>query len=214
MEFRLVYDGELPAASQRDKRVIEKHEIRRTFAGQLATLWETHPRLRRDAARAREHPDEGTHPDLYMVQSSTTPTGHLMTIGHAAAQRFSRCDRVFIPLITNDNGVGCALDILFLRRDQPGDLINSGGDIDNRIKVLFDALRLPANETETFGRPEDDPNPFYCLLEDDRLITDVRVTTDRLLTPRRPGEHENDVRLIIHVRTIVIDPGNLVAVTF
>jgi hypothetical protein len=34
------------------------------------------------------------------------------------------------------------LNILFLRADIPGKVVQSG-DIDNRLKTLFDALRMP-----------------------------------------------------------------------
>jgi hypothetical protein len=104
------------------------------------------------------------------------------------------------------DGVACALDILFLRRDEPGSLIKSGGDIDNRIKVLFDAMRIPQASEELKGtRPDQDEEPFFCLLEDDRLITEVKVTTDKLLAPCGLGERVNDVHLVIHVRTLVLE---------
>jgi len=80
-------------------------------------------------------------------------------------------------------------------------LIHSGGDIDNRLKVLFDGLRVPENSSEVAGAvksPDEDPY-FFCLLEDDALITDVAVTTDTLLTPCPIGQ-ENDVHLVIKVK--------------
>jgi hypothetical protein len=93
------------------------------------------------------------------------------------------------------------LDILFLRRANPGDIVGHGGDVDNRIKTLFDALRVPSNGGEIPGdaRPEPSEDPFFCLLEDDALITDIRVTTDRLLRPLSVSESETDVFLVIHV---------------
>jgi hypothetical protein len=42
-----------------------------------------------------------------------------------------------------EDDTSCSIDILFLHRDAPGRIVRSGGDIDNRIKVLFDALRVP-----------------------------------------------------------------------
>jgi hypothetical protein len=47
--------------------------------------------------------------------------------------------------------------------------------------------------------PEPGEDPFFCLIEDDSLITEVKVTTDRLLTPLKDNESEHDVHLIIHV---------------
>jgi len=102
------------------------------------------------------------------------------------------------------------LEILFLRRDNPGYLIASGGDIDNRIKVLFDGLRMPNTVAELGGIPlEPDEDPFFCLLEDDNLITSVSVTTDRLLIPQDSDEKPHDVHLIIH--TTVLNPSALFA---
>src|SRR5262249_54247495 len=105
---------------------------------------------------------------------------------------------------------------LFLRRDQPGNLIVSGsggGDIDNRIKVLLDALRVPHNDSEVDAdvNVSDEPNPFYCLLEDDGVVTDLNVTTDRLLFPVTDikSHPQLDVRLLIHVRTVVLDAARI-----
>jgi hypothetical protein len=43
-------------------------------------------------------------------------------------------------------------------------------------------------------------DPFYCLLEDDKLISEVRVTTDRLLLlPRETQIDPNDTLLVIKV---------------
>ncbi len=115
---------------------------------------------------------------------------------------FDKCGFKFVPLVNNRLKLSCGLDILFLRRDMPGiPLIHSGGDIDNRLKVLFDALRVPANCDEVAGAVRDtDEDPyFFCLLEDDALITEVSVTTDTLLTPYVAGQ-ENDVHLVIKVK--------------
>ncbi len=92
------------------------------------------------------------------------------------------------------------------RRDEPAHLIRSGGDVDNRIKVLFDAPRMPENcdEFADYPMPEKDEDPFYCLLEDDRLVTEMKVTTDRQLTPVSLGDYQNDVHLVIHVRTLIL----------
>jgi hypothetical protein len=108
-------------------------------------------------------------------------------------------------MISEDRGIACSLDILFLRRDPPGKIVSGGGDIDNRIKVLFDALRMPQACNEIDGAPGVGEDPFFCLLEDDSLITRVSVTTDRLLLPKTDDEHIHDVMLIIHVKTIVAD---------
>ena len=42
----------------------------------------------------------------------------------------------------------CGLKILFLRKEGPGKLILQGGDIDNRLKTLLDALKMPSDLSE------------------------------------------------------------------
>jgi hypothetical protein len=127
------------------------------------------------------------------------------------ADENQRCGGRFVPLVRKAGGFTCSLDILFLRRDNPGGLIvkgADGGDIDNRIKVLFDGLRMPEHTPGLGGVPlEADENPFFCLLEDDSLITSVTVTTDRLLLEKNAEEKPNDVHLIIHVT--VLNPSAL-----
>jgi hypothetical protein len=174
----------LPDEVAKKNRSPEKHAIRKVFHHQLATLWKTHPFLYGFMANEREGP-----PDMPR---------------HGYADRYLRCGYRFVPLISEFLMVACALDILFLRRDGPGALVKSGGDIDNRVKVLFDALRMPQTCDEVCDeKPAPDEEPFYCLLEDDKLISSVRVDTNWLLTPPLPGEHIHDVHLIIRVKTIV-----------
>ena len=75
-----------------------------------------------------------------------------------------------VPLVTADMGLRCSLDILLLRPEEDRFIFNAG-DIDGQIKTLFDALRMPNDlkETGEVG-PQQDETPFFCLLEDDKLI--------------------------------------------
>jgi len=193
MEFRLIYEGRLMSQSRSNSRVTEKHQIRKVFHKQLAALWEEHPTLLR------------------------TSKSHML---HAQlAQEFSRNGFNFVPLINQKYGGAFAvLDILFLRRDHPGNFVSNTGDIDNRIKVLFDALRMPkgASEIGENVTPDADEDPFYCLLEDDSLITEVNLKTDRLLTPFA-GAHDhqlNDTMLVIHCKTGVFNNAAMYAEAF
>jgi hypothetical protein len=103
--------------------------------------------------------------------------------------------------------VGLRFRHLFLRRDVAGSAIISGGDIDNRLKVLIDALKMPGECSQIHNNwePSSDHDPFYCLMEDDSLITEIKITTDRLILPLEEGENKNDVVLIIHVKTTIVD---------
>jgi hypothetical protein len=54
--------------------------------------------------------------------------------------------------------------------------------------------------------PSQDENPFYCLLEDDRLISKVSVDTDTLLQVIEKESNANDARLVI---TVKVRPAEL-----
>jgi hypothetical protein len=197
VEFRLIFQGKLPPESYAD--VDAKHEVRRQLHRQLAELWAKHPFLSRcsvipEMALSHHNPDK-------------PPKSRVEQI----ANEFASYGFRWVPLVCRkyfgmrNEAVGCELDILFLRRDPPGALINTKGDIDNRIKTLFDALRRPNNKGEIGDNtPLGGEDPFFVLLEDDSLITEIKVTTDRLLTPMQSGEAWKDVYLVIGVRTVFL----------
>jgi hypothetical protein len=77
---------------------------------------------------------------------------------------------VFLPLVTAEMNVVAELSLVLLRPESPGQLITQGGDIDNRLKTLFDALTMPrhANAMPPGATPSPDQAPYFCcLLEDD-----------------------------------------------
>jgi len=113
----------------------------------------------------------------------------------------------FVPLIIGAIHAVCHVDILFLRREKPGDLLSKpkdeyGGDLDNRLKIFLDALRVPRElaEIPAGAQPLDEEKPFFCLLEDDSLITRFSVESDTLLGPANMGS-QTDVSLIAKVTT-------------
>jgi len=180
MRFRLVYEGPLHS----NGTPTEKHAIRRQLHGQLKELWAQQEPLK----RLSDMPD-------YRLPGAYEP-GPQSGIGlRQLATHFARCGFQFVPLVTALYWLICSLDILFLRRENPGAVV-SGGDIDNRLKTLLDGLRLPKCD-EIIEKPEPDEEPMFCLLEEDRLITEVTVTTDRLLRPPGQGQSPTDVLLII-----------------
>ncbi len=193
VEFRLIYKGPLPAEGRGGGggRNEEKHDVRLVIHEQLRVLWIEHPVLRKwarvdeaEAQHARSHAD-------------------------ILADCFRKCDIRFLPLVNRKAGLACALDILFLRRDPPGSPIIKGGDIDNRLKVLLDGLKMPRDCSQLPANWRPDPeqhDPLCCLMEDDDLITEIKVTSDRLLTPPAKDERRNDVELVIHVTTKIMQP--------
>jgi hypothetical protein len=187
MRFRLAYNGPLrpsqrdPVGGQTDRLAAHKHSIRRVFHVQLKELWQTNKLLREHELSvvlphtSRPIADEATYwggPDV------KAPMADVL------ADRYKRFGQRFVPLVREEIYLACSLDILFLRRDIPGGVFYAG-DIDNRIKTLIDALRMPGSPQESVESesltPEEDP--LYCLLEDDKVITALSVETDTLLAP-------------------------------
>lgn len=130
------------------------------------------------------------HPQLAQLWKTNPVLQHFApTVGHQIG------DWQFSPLVIREMDLICEIDVLMLRRQEPGGIIRNTGDIDNQLTTLFDALKMPKIARELAGvAPEPDENPLFCLLEDDALITRVNVDTDRLLEPMKS---ESEVRLLI-----------------
>ena len=189
MRFHLTYSGTLHGSNTGSPRANHKHEIRKVFHRQLKQLW---------GATWLKHQTYGLW-DKDQTIPERTP------LNEALSAIYKRDNYRFVPLVRERISLHCSLDILFLRPDAPGSIVQSA-DIDNRLKTLFDALRMPANASELgkYEKPNEGEDPFYCLLEDDKLISRVSVTTDMLLEPIT--DLANDVRLMIDVQ---ISPYNV-----
>ena len=89
--------------------------------------------------------------------------------------------------------------ITMLRPQPPSMIFSQSGDIDNCLKTLLDALKMPSDAKIPSGEtPAQDEEPFFCLLEDDCLVTKLVVETDRLFDPSAaPAE----VILLVRVQT-------------
>jgi hypothetical protein len=136
---------------------------------------------------------------LIQVSEPENPARHFPILPHLA-EKYARNGYNFVPLVTKDWGVHCSVDILILRPDLPGTVIKSG-DLDNRLKTIFDALRIPQSKDE-FGKyvsPDADEKPFYCLLQDDGLISHVSVEADTLLEPVSSPPDDNDARITVRI---------------
>jgi hypothetical protein len=204
MRFRITYSGELKAGGKKP-RTEEKNAIRRYISPQLAELRIRHPVFRafglkyRPPAELAEllnpppnvgyaFPELGPPPRPYYFPADKlveVKSGDAQVDLHLSAY-LSVNNRKYVPIVRNSLALTCSLNILFLRKTGDGALIAEGGDLDNRIKTLFDGLRVPKpGEVSPPATPEEADQEVMCLLEDDSLITDFSVTTDRLLT--HPG---------------------------
>jgi hypothetical protein len=194
MRFTLHYEGPLAAAGSTKA----KQRIRQELEPQLKELWsypplvdspgETSRFLVPPGADSRGNSDERSYGFGF-----DTPCVLIPRFGHT-----------FAALVSEPVGLAAELDILMLRPAEPGQIIVGGGDIDNRLKTLFDSLSAPqqAQQLPDDARPTSATDPFYVLLDDDNRITRVNVETDRLLAP----ESADHVRLFIRVQTRIVAP--------
>jgi hypothetical protein len=194
LEFRLTYQGlllsETNKGSLQAARATHKQQIRQRFHPQLKRLWEINPYL---AGASKPAP---VTPNGVKAVEFGRPRPENSIAGLAA--RFKINDYHFVPLVTRGLHVLCEIDVLFLRTEPPGSIFNRG-DIDNRLKTLLDGLTMPVSAAQ-LGEcvsPRQGEEPFFCLLEDDSLVTRASVETDTLLDP---DCGPNDVRVIVTVR--------------
>ena len=180
MRFTLTYSGDLRANARPD----HKHDLRKAFHQQLLTLWKEQPLV--------------DYRWWFDGSKSKTAVNLIRKIGEFE----------FVPLVSQDLHLICELEIFMVRPESPGAIITQGGDIDNRLKTLFDALRIPhnINELPKGVSPETSETPFFCLLQDDLLISAVSVKTDRLLVPATSTATVHlDIRVTTQPTRLVID---------
>jgi hypothetical protein len=97
-------------------------------------------------------------------------------------------------------GFQAKLDILMLRPEPVGGIVGTGGDIDNRLKTLFDALTRPthAQDIPANWTPTVEETPLHCLLDDDSLIAGFSINVDRLLA----APTSTHVKLFVKVQVL------------
>lgn len=199
MKLTLTYDGLLPSNGD----PAEKSDIRAKLHPQLAELWEISPVLATvttnrmyPVGHGAVIPTERHHSEGRTAMPTTkeaTTSWQKPRLDLCSPIRVGKCE--FIPLVRESLALKCALKILFMRKEEPGNIVGRGGDIDNRLKTLLDALAMPNNDQE--ASCPTGTSPTYTLLENDRDIVAIEVDTRQLLS--RPGAHRNEVRLIIDV---------------
>ena len=171
MKFSLYYRG--PLKSNGGPK--EKHMIRRSFHPQLKTLW------------------------------SQEPLSHFTGFYESSNAEDSIARRVglfkFVPLVCQAFHLVTSIHITLLRSEPPGSIVTQGGDIDNRLKTLLDSLKIPSEPGALHPdeKPDSAEEIFFCLLEDDNLITELSVNTKQLLEPTRA---RGEVITILDIETI------------
>lgn len=217
MRFVLTYNGPLrPSNSDREQKIAShKQEIRKVFHTQLRELWSV------DRVLSNFKICRSCKIDCRVIHESDGELGgcvHDLPLVEYLSSEFQRNDYKFVPLVCKDFDLLCSIKILFLRKDKPGSVIQAG-DLDNRIKTLIDGLRMPENKSELgeYESPDDDEEPFYCLLDDDKRVTALSVETDVLLVPdaprirsdgskKTPKEKEIEEKTVSLVVTVELKP--------
>ena len=81
-----------------------------------------------------------------------------------------------------------------------GPLFDGAATSITAFKTLFDALSVPANAQQVPNNPDvESDKRIFCLLEDDKLVTSVTVSNDRLLSL---PDDSNDVLVVLRVRPL------------
>lgn len=215
LEFRLLYSGRVLGASKNDTRAEMKHALRREFHPQLRQLWGSNRNLDQ-YARHHTRPWMIKNPDQVGIAQATFTNEQWRQIGIGCiSENWQRGKYNFVPLVTEELGLRCRLDILFLRPESP-QYVMKGGDLDARVKTIFDALRIPANLDETGASdPQEDETPFFCLLSDDKLISSLSVTCDDLLVlPKERNVNPNDTFLVVHVQLSMISRSSSTTLSY
>jgi hypothetical protein len=207
MQFRLVYRGPLPASGNSSKKPDDVRRIRDQFHPQLELLWRTHRALKRLRYTARVPDGSGSAMGMAVDESPLDvefDPSHPVKSGYVdLTEPIAQDGKTYVPLVRKSLDLTCSLGILFLRQEEPGALVLQGGDLDGRIKTLFDALRMPT--ADVVARYPQAQDPTYCLLENDSLISAFDVDSDRLLLPET--DHAHEVLLVIDVSVNVMRLG-------
>lgn len=206
MRLNLRYRGELAACTQSNPRTKEKHAIRTQFGRQLKTHWDGHAHLRTIKPESCQVATK-TGTKTFSVPRPLKGSG-----GEEFFWRYPMGGLNFVPVANHVHEFQCDLSMKMFRAAAPGAFIFSGGDIDNRLKTLFDALRMPHDVSQF---PKEEPENLdsdswpvlLCLLQDDDMITKISIESVKLLTETPTGyRKENYVELDIEVNLRPITP--------
>jgi hypothetical protein len=176
VRFTLTYDGPLHVG----ERAQGKQRVREAFHPQLSDLWTYEPLIY--SASLLDHAGQRFPEQPYKPG---------VTVQVAVG------GQVYAPLVTRNLKLTAELDVLLLRAGPAGNVLTGQGDIDNRLKVLFDSLSVPTPQqvkpcSDGLGTRD---RPLHTLLEDDALVTRVNVDTARLLGHHAPGHMRAVVRV-------------------
>ncbi|MDD3444236.1 MAG: hypothetical protein PHS60_02400 [Zavarzinia sp.] len=216
MRFHLVYRGPLRATqSKRSHSKDARVEIRKQITPQIEKLWDVSGALHRLQWDARVPSPEKAGNFMSVTKSPLDPWYNAPPQYEPQAgfvdltSPIVRHGKSFRPLVRKSLDLTCSLDILFLRQEDPGDLLKKAGDLDNRIKTFIDALEMPSRDSDPAGDGDEVEGMNYRLLEDDTLVRGINIDSERLLLP--DTTYPNEVHLVAEVTVHVerVGPWNV-----
>ncbi|AKR58078.1 hypothetical protein XM25_20250 [Devosia sp. H5989] len=161
MEIILTYRGRVPGQKRTSGNLDAIWRMREAFHRQLEKLWGKAP-----------------FTILKDWEDSDFAAG-------APDFRRARAGCTFIPFYGRHIGICVSLEIQLLTGFPAQKSVLVAGDIDNRIKRITDALRVP-NVDET--RDEMSVQRWYSLLEDDNAVLSLTASTGTYLASDDPTE--------------------------
>lgn len=200
MEFTLRHSGVIRSYTK-----AHVHEIRKVFEGQLADLWSRDLRLKSvDPANIRSFVRSTRFRcDVRQQEKGETVGTQPESIHGYHEVRGIR----FVPLVTCWRYLRAEVSIRLHRYE--GDLHTGGvlyhsGDLDNKCKVLLDALRMPMGSRDLPATAAHDRPVFFCVLEDDRLVSKITLEVRNRLGPRPERRKMTTLDVDIDIRIVPI----------
>lgn len=158
MKFTLFYSGTIRSSNK--KNVNHINEIRCGLSPQIRLLYDYEPL---SGLEAKCEPGE------YPEQSIRT----FLNVRN----------RSYSCLVNRGFGLACIIHFTFFESSGSLSVASDIGDLDNKVKTLIDALRVPAESEVDVVRDSFIGHTVHCLLMDDSYIWEIQVERKRLLHP-------------------------------
>ena len=195
MEFTLRYVGPIPSGNR------GIHKIRIAFDEQLADLWARDLRLKDvDQTQIRRFVRSDRFP--YDVRQQEKQEKVRPTPDGVHGYHEVRGVR-FVPLVTRWRYLRCELAVRLHRYEgdlHTGGVLYHGGDLDNKAKALIDALRMPMGPRDLPSNVSHPRPLFFCVLEDDRLVTKLTLESRNRLGPRPRKREMTNLDVDVDIR--------------
>jgi len=194
MDVELEYDGWVPSDQSGDAHSDIKQLLRRAFSEQLRRHWTQQSEVLWPWYQ-RGLPHAAVGAEGRFSCDPTMPFFRVQTLGFWA-----------IPLASYHNGLRCQVGVKILRRQRRG-MPPQRVDLDNQLKLVNDALKMPIRSGEVPGNMWGNGEELFVLVEDDSLITRASVEGVPRLDYNGPSPASDDPKDPVKLRvTATIAP--------